>query len=135
MKSSDRILAAAALSAFAWVVLRAATQSITIDEATSYILFAMPRQPPAVDRLDQQPRLEHRTDAPLDVDLRIVSLHRTLARAAGSGHLHHSLLPPLPAESAINGGFVCSQFYASSTARSSWITWLPPAAMASRWAS
>jgi hypothetical protein len=45
MKSSDRVLIATALAAFAWVVLRAASQAITIDEATTYLLFVGPEPP------------------------------------------------------------------------------------------
>jgi hypothetical protein len=45
MTRSDGILVGTALAAFAWLVVRAATQAITIDEATSYMLFAMHTQP------------------------------------------------------------------------------------------
>lgn len=45
MTRSDGVLAATAVAAFAWVLLRAATQAITIDEATTYILFVMHPQP------------------------------------------------------------------------------------------
>lgn len=45
MKRSDGVLVATAVAAFAWCVVRAATQAITIDEATTYILFVMHPQP------------------------------------------------------------------------------------------
>src|SRR5262245_40237918 len=45
MKTADRVLIVSAMAAFAWVVVRAATQAITIDEATTYVLFVMHPQP------------------------------------------------------------------------------------------